>query len=67
MHQSVPASQRLSIILRYSASYADFEDLKFKPYIALCTLSINIIENIELPFLTIHKFDISHRLYDKGD
>ncbi|KAL4149963.1 hypothetical protein QTP88_003814 [Uroleucon formosanum] len=47
MRKSIPASQRLSITLRYLASGADFEDLKFQSCIAPRTLSGIIIETCE--------------------
>lgn len=47
MRKSIPASQRLSITLRYLASGADFEDLKFQACIAPRTLSNIIIETCE--------------------
>lgn len=47
MRKSIPASQRLSITLRYLASGADFEDLKFQACIAPRTLSDIIIETCE--------------------
>ncbi|XP_057654402.1 putative nuclease HARBI1 [Diorhabda carinulata] len=47
IRKSIPASQRLSITLRYLASGADFEDLKFQSRIAPRTLSGIIIETCE--------------------
>ncbi|KOB66135.1 Uncharacterized protein OBRU01_21738 [Operophtera brumata] len=47
MRKSIPATQRLSITLRYLASGADFEDLKFTGCIAPRTLSDIIIETCE--------------------
>ncbi|KAL4132576.1 hypothetical protein QTP88_009700 [Uroleucon formosanum] len=47
MRKSIPASQRLSITLRYLASGADFENLKFQSCIAPRTLSGIITETCE--------------------
>jgi hypothetical protein len=47
LRKSIPASQRLSITLRYLASGADFEDLKFQSCIAPRTLNGIIIETRE--------------------
>lgn len=47
MRSSIPASQRLLVTLRYIASGADFEDLKFQACIAPCTLSKIILETCE--------------------
>lgn len=47
MRQVIPASQRLSITLRYLASGADFEDLKFNTVIAPRTLGDIVIATCE--------------------